>query len=415
MGGHAVSLDPAKLQVPATHGLRKVPAIALGVAAVGLVASLVLGLTGLGGEHGLKNFYFSYLVAFVYFFTLGCGGLFFVLVNRVAKAGWSVTLRRIAENLAGTLPWMAPLFIPVLVGMHELYHWTHVEHHDAILAAKAPWLNEPFFIGRAVFVLVALGWMGWWFRRESVIQDQAGERDVRLGPTRTTSTRRLSMAAGPCVFLFALALTLAAFDWVMSLEPHWYSTIFGGYLFAGSVLAILALLIVLGMTLQRGGLLGKAVTAEHYHDLGKFLFAFVVFWGYIAFSQFMLIWYANIPEEQHWYHMRMQGSWTTITKVILFGHFLLPFFFLIQRRVKRHRGLLFGGAAYLLLIHLVDIYWIIMPTGHRAGFQPSLLDLATLLFVGGVFVHVFARLTLGAALVPVKDPRLEEALAFENF
>jgi len=412
---HAVHLDPEKLRIPEGHFLRKVPAIGALVAVVGVVACLALVL--MGGEEARKQFFFSYLVAFAFFASIGVGGLFFTLVNLLTNAGWSVTLRRMAENAAGTLPYMAIMFVPIFFGLHHLYHWTDEAHvaHDAILKHKSAYLNIPFWTLRAVLVLSGWGLMGWWFRRESVIQDSAGERDVRLAGKATTSTRRVRMAAGPGMYAFALTTTFAAFDWIMALEPHWYSTIFGGYFFAGTVLAIIAYLILLNNALQAQGFLGNAVTTEHFHDLGKYLFGFVVFWGYMAFSQFLLIWYANIPEETAWYHQRAAGSWAAASKVILFGHFLIPFFFLIMRTIKRARPLLFLGAAYMLLIHLVDIHWLVMPTLHHDGVHVSLLDVATLLVMGGTFVAAMSFNVTRAALVPLKDPRLPEAVAFENF
>ena len=417
MAGHAPALDAverAKLQIPEGHGLRKLPGFALAVAVVGIVASLTLAFTGLGGEDGLTQFYFSYLTAFIFFFTMAVGGIFFVLFNVLTRSGWSVTVRRVAENIGGTLPIFIVLFIPIVLGMDHLFHWTHAEH-DPILMSKAAYLNKPFFIGRAIFVLLALGWMGWWFRKESVIQDTAGERDVRLAGKPTTSTRRLTQAAGPCIFLFALTVSIAAFDWLMSLQPHWYSTMFGVYLFAGSILIIMALLVLVTMSLQGAGFFGKTITTEHFHDIGKYAFAFIVFWGYIAFSQFMLIWYANIPEETEFYYDRYQGSWMTASRILLFGHFLLPFFFMILRTVKRSRALLFAGSAYLVVLHYLDMRWLVMPVLHPEGQHWSLMDLTTVLAVGGIFVFAVMRLMISAALVPVGDPRLQESLAFENF
>jgi hypothetical protein len=177
----------------------------------------------------------------------------------------------------------------------------------------------------------------------------------------------------------------------------------------------MALLVIVSLMLQATGLLGTAVTTEHYHDLGKYLFTFVVFWGYVSFSQFMLIWYANIPEETAWYYQRYTGSWLVLSKILLWGHFLLPFFFLIMRTVKRNRALLLVAAVYMLAVHFLDLHWLIMPTLHHEGWHPHLMDLTTLLAVGGFFTAAFFRNLLSAALIPVKDPRLHEALAFENF
>jgi hypothetical protein len=412
---HAVHLDLEKLRVPEGHFLRKLPAVGALVAVVGVVACAAMVV--MGGEESRRQFFFSYLVAYAFFASIAVGGLFFVLVNLLTSAGWSVTLRRGAENAAGTLPLLALMFVPLAFGLHDLYQWTDeaIVAHDPILQHKHAYLNIGFFAVRAVLILGGWAFMGWWFRRESVLQDTAGERDVSFAGMRTTSTRRLRKAAGPAMYAFALTTSFAAFDWIMSLEPHWYSTIFGGYFFAGTVVAIMALLILVNNALQGTGLLGDAVTDEHYHDLGKYLFGFVVFWGYMAFSQFLLIWYANIPEETAWYHQRAEGSWMLASRVILFGHFLIPFFFFIPRTIKRARPLLFLGAGYMLLIHLADIHWLVMPTLHHDGMHASLMDLAALLVVGGGFVAALSWNMTHSALVPLKDPRLAEAVAFENF
>jgi hypothetical protein len=199
----------------------------------------------------------------------------------------------------------------------------------------------------------------------------------------------------------------------MSLDPHWYSTIFGVYVFAGSTMGILALLVLLGIAFERRGPLAGVVTAEHYHDLGKLLFAFVVFWAYIGFSQFMLIWYANMPEETIWYRHRLEHGWERVTVALVLGHFVLPFFFLLSRDVKRRRGTLAAAALWLLAMHYVDLYWLVMPAVSES-FRPHWLDLVTLVGVGGLALGAFGWLVRRPALVPVADPRLPESLSFEN-
>jgi hypothetical protein len=415
MAAHAPApvLDMSKLSIPPGHALRKAPAIALIVGIVGIAASFGIGF--MGGDETLSHFYFAWLVAFTFFFTIAIGGLFFGLFNYATRAGWSVTVRRQAEHFGGTLPWFLLLFIPVALGMHHLYPWTHEDHLDAVLLAKRAWLNPTFFLIRAAVILAGLAWMGWWFRKQSVTQDELGEHAVKFGPTTTTSSHRLQKASGPAIVAFALLVSFAAFDWIMSLQPHWYSTIFGGYLFAGSALTIFVLLVLVCMALQRAGFLGNAVTPEHYHDLGKLAFAFIVFWGYIAFSQFMLIWYANIPEETEFFYGRYQGSWLLASRILLFGHFLVPFYFFIVRRVKRNPVLLQLGCAYLVVLHFCDMRWLMMPVLHPEGVHLHVLDFTTLVGIGGVFTWAFLRLLVSSALIPVKDPRLKEALVFENF
>jgi hypothetical protein len=200
----------------------------------------------------------------------------------------------------------------------------------------------------------------------------------------------------------------------MSLTPHWYSTMFGVYFFSGSFVGFIALLSVMAVAMQRAGLLDTVITAEHLHDVGKLLFAFTSFWAYIAFSQFFLVWYANLPEETIWFKARLEGSWTTISVMLMVGHFAIPFFYLMGRTVKRRGATLAIGGAWLLAMHFMDLYWQVMPTLHPEGVRPTVLDLAAFLAVGGCFVTATSWLMRRQALVPLGDPRLAESLAFEN-
>jgi len=220
--------------------------------------------------------------------------------------------------------------------------------------------------------------------------------------------------AGPAIIVLAVTQTLASIDWIMSLTPHWYSTIFGVYFFAGSFLGFIALLSVVAAAMRRAGLLDTVISAEHLHDIGKLLFAFTAFWAYIAFSQFFLIWYANLPEETIWYKARLEGSWMTVSVLLMAGHFAAPFFYLMGRTVKRRGSTLAVGGAWLLAMHFVDLYWQVMPTLHPEGVRPSALDVAALVATGGCFVAAASWLMRRQALVPLRDPRLAESLAFEN-
>jgi hypothetical protein len=225
---------------------------------------------------------------------------------------------------------------------------------------------------------------------------------------------RLRRLAGPSIIVLGITQTFASIDWIMSLTPHWYSTMFGVYFFAGAFVGFIALLSVVAVAMQRAGLLDMVINAEHLHDVGKLLFAFTAFWAYIAFSQFFLIWYANIPEETIWYRARLTGSWQTVSMLLLVGHFIVPFFYLMGRSVKRRGLTLAAGGVWLLAMHFVDLYWLVMPTLHPDGVRVSLLDLAAFLAIGGCFVGAAGWLLRRQALVPLGDPRLPESLAFEN-
>jgi len=299
------------------------------------------------------------------------------------------------------------LFIPVALGLHHTHHhWWHYEHgSDPILDHKAPYLNPTFFFIRAVVYLAVWTGLSYALRKWSTEQDRTGDHDL---------TRRLQWWSAPALILFALTLTFAAVDWMMSMEPHWYSTMWGVYYFSGSVVAIFASMAVFVLWLQRDGMIRRIINTEHYHDIGKLLFGFVVFWTYIAFSQYMLIWYANIPEETLWYEHRSHGGWSTVGILIMVGHFFIPFFFLLPRAIKRNPTTLFAGALWMLLIHYVDIYYIVMPVLDDHP-HPGLVDVFNLIGVFSVFFAAFAFFSTRDELVPVKDPRLPESLSFENF
>ncbi|NJL28411.1 MAG: hypothetical protein HC897_11250 [Thermoanaerobaculia bacterium] len=316
-------------------------------------------------------------------------------------------MRRVAEHIAGTLPLFALLFVPILLGFHHLYEWSHEQAvaGSHVLQHKQPYLNATGFQLRGVVYVAAWALLAWFFRRASMRQDEAGDPAI---------TRRLQSLSAPALIVFGITLTFAGFDWLMSLDPHWYSTIFGVYLFAGSVVAVVATLIVVLLQLQASGVLRRVVSWEHYHDLGKLLFAFTVFWAYIAFSQFMLIWYGNIPEETAWFKHRWQHGWEVVSVLLAAGHFGLPFLFLLSREVKRRRATLLVACGWLLVMHYVDIYWLVMPSLHAEHFQIHWLDAATLVGVGGLFIGALGWTLRGQVLVPVRDPRLAESLAFEN-
>jgi hypothetical protein len=263
----------------------------------------------------------------------------------------------------------------------------------------------PFFLMRAVFYFACWSFIALIYYRLSRAQDATGDPSV---------SARLRRLAGPAIIVLALTQTFASIDWIMSLTPQWYSTIFGVYFFAGSFVGFIALLSIVAVAMRRAGLLDTAISPEHLHDLGKFLFAFTAFWAYIAFSQFFLMWYANLPEETIWYKVRLEGSWKTVSLLLMAGHFGVPFFYLMGRDVKRNGWTLALGASWLLAMHFVDLYWQVMPTLHPEGVRPSALDLAALVTIGGCFVAAASWLMRRQALVPIRDPRLGESLTFEN-
>jgi hypothetical protein len=349
----------------------------------------------------------SYLVAYVFFLTLALGALFFVMMSHLTGSAWSVTMRRIAENVMVTIPAGAVLFLPIAFGLGSLYAWARPEAvaGDPLLAGKAVFLNPRFFLIRAA-VYFAI-WSFWAVKlyRGSVSQD----RETSLRKTR--SAERWS---APGMLILTVTVALASFDWLMSLDPHWYSTMFGVYVYSGAGLAFFAVLTLLLLALRGAGLLRQSVNQEHYHDLGKWLFGLTVFWAYIAFSQYMLIWYANLPEETVWFRDRLIGSWRWVAAVLVLGHFFVPFLVLISRAAKRRLGILGAAAAWILVMHYTDLYWIAMPVFSKAGFAPGWFDAAALAAVGGTFGMVFWSRLRRHALAPTGDIRFERSLEFTN-
>ncbi len=375
----------------------KFPKIAAVVGVLGLVASLVYYTQ----DH--HRFFYSYLTVFVFFLSIVLGGMFFVIIQHLSRAGWSVVVRRLSEHLMKNAGLMAILFIPVLFGLHDLYHWTHASEvlKDHLLQVKAPYLNIPFFLVRVVVFFGVWIWLARKFFNLSVTQDSSGDASLTL---------KLQKASTYGILLFALSLTFSMVDWVMSITPHWYSTMFGVYFFAGSAIAGVASISLLALILRRAGFLRDVIRHDHYHDLGKLLYGFIIFWTYVAFSQYFLIWYANIPEGTSWYGMHFLGSWNTVAQVLVLGHFVLPFVGFMSKHMRRNLKVQFVVVVWMLVMHFLDLYWVIMPNIDKSGFQLSWGDFACFLGIGGLFVSVlFARMRT-VSLVPTQDPRLPESL-----
>ncbi len=373
--------------------------LALIVGAVGLILSAV------GYVLDPKQFFHSYLVSFAYWTSIGLGGLFFVLLHHLVGATWSIVLRRLTENVMAALPIMLLFAVPLALGMHDLYHWSHAEavEHDAILKEKSGYLNPTFFVIRTV------GYFAVWLILARLLNKYSDQQDKG-----ENTTSRLMKVSAPGMILFAFTITYAAFDWMMSLEPHWYSTIYGVWYFSGSLLTFLCFLVIVGLYLRKKGVLHETIKVDHYHDLGKLMFAFTIFWAYIAFSQYFLIWYANIPEETVYYLKRWEGSWQTVSLLLVFGHLTLPWLALVTRAAKRNLLSMKLIAGWLLLMHWFDLHWAIMPNLHPSGFTFSWMDVATFVGLGGMFLWYFWYQVCSRPLIPVKDPQLSESLQLVN-
>jgi hypothetical protein len=350
---------------------------------------------------------FAYLTAYTFVTSLGIGALAWLMIQHLVGAVWSVSVRRLLENLTRPLPWLALLFLPIALNLNRLYAWADLAQvlADWELTRKAVWLNPVWFDVRAALYLASWAALAGLLARASAAQDRS-EDPALVKRMRATSAWGLAV--------LGLTTSQAAFDWLMSLDAHWSSTIFGIYFWTGALAASLAALILLVLGVWAVGGLRGVVTVEHLHDLGKLLFSFVIFWAYIAFSQYVLIWYANLPEETGWYITRRSGSWNALSWSLLFGHFVVPFVLLLPRANKRDPFWLGFVAVWVLVFHYADLYWLIMPALGPEGVMPSRLDAALLLAVASSYGAIVARACQVQPLFPKGDPRLAESIAFRN-
>lgn len=371
---------------------------ALGAGVLGVILSVI------GAFTDTQTFFASWLTAFAFWTTIVLGALFFVMLHHATGAVWSVVTRRAAEAMSMTMPMLLLCFIPLLFGLHDLFHWTHAEEvaGDHLLQWKSPYLNTTFFIIRAVVYFAAWIGLAWALNRISLAQDR--DQD----PAHTLTLRKLS-AGG--LFLFAFTLTFAAFDWLMSLEPHWYSTIFGVYVFSGGFLTALAVIVLFFQYLRGSNILTDEVTIDHYHDYGRMIFAFTVFWAYIGGSQYYLIWYANLPEETMWYLARWEDGWYVVSLLLIFGHFMIPFVTLLFFRLKRNLTVLRFIAVLLVVMHFVDMFWLVMPTFSDGGVHFSWMHLTSVIGIGGLVLWLFWTRYTAHRAIPVYDPKLEDSIA----
>lgn len=388
---------------PQTFDYKHVGGRFLGLAATALVAYAAIFV---GAAFDAEQFAHSYLFAFTFFFTICMGGLFWVLVHHAVDAEWTVVVRRQLENLAGLLPVMGLLFVPLVFVAPLLWDWMLPKNaHDPLLLEKAAYLNPWFFWIRAAFYFFFFTVSATWLRANSILQDKDG------APRYTVFNRRITFASLP---LFAVCLTFGAIDWLMGLDFRWFSTMWGVYIFAGTALSALCVLVLLITALRGAGYFQGIISLEHYHIIGKLMFAFTVFWAYIGFSQYMLIWYANIPEETLYFLRRNTESWQILSTALVVGHFFVPFLLLLPNPGKRKPAFLCGVAVWILLMHLLDIYVVVLPALHKAGVAVSWMDFACLAAIGCTLAAVFLKRLGDVPLWPLRDPRLPNSIALKN-
>lgn len=380
----------------------RAPRVSIAVAVIGAV----LGVVGIFVDPGRMAA--AYLTAYVSCLAVVLGALAMIMIARVTAATWFIALRRQAEQVTATLPVFAILLLPILIAVRGLYPWAQSASMLApvvreAVRAKAAYLNFPFFVIRAAIYLATWIGLGELLRRASLAQDHGDSAAIE---------RRMRIVSAVGLVAFALTASFAAFDWMMSLAPAWYSTIYGVDYFAGGMVGALALLTVLVVRGRWRGELPEAVGANHVHALAKLLLTFVLFWVYIGFSQLIVIWSAEIPAERVWYVSRMRGGWGVLGGVLVAGHFALPFCALLVRAVKRSMAAMACVGLWLLMMHYLDIYWIVMPDTARGSAWGYWLDAGALMLVAGVASATWAVRRTAESGVPVGDSQIAASLEY---
>ncbi|MBM4267370.1 MAG: hypothetical protein FJ144_12295 [Deltaproteobacteria bacterium] len=383
------------VRVPLDHPLRKAGPRAL---VVGLVALAICGLWAIFDPQQAVR---SYLIGYLLWLGIALGSLAILSIHHIAGGAWGAVIRRPLEAATRTLPLLALLFVPIALGVGLLYEWAHpgVVAEDPILAEKAAYLNVPFFLVRAVIYFAIWLLIALLMNRWSIEQDVAGD---------PRTTRRLEMLSRATLLAYGLTVTFAAIDWVMSLEPHWFSMIFGLLVMGSQGLSAFAfaipVLVVLMSTLQ----LDSAVRPQQLRDLGSFLLAFIMIWAYLALSQLLIIWSANIPEEISWYLRRSIGGWRWVATFLVVFHFALPFLVLLSRNAKQRGVILAAVGLWLIFGRWVEILWLVAPSYETNGFSLHLLDILAPIAIGGVWIWFYLIHLARHAVVPVYDPAFAE-------
>ncbi len=388
------NLNPDHFQAPPQ--IDTLQKVGLGLGLVGLIGMAV----GFASDHA--QFYKSYLLGYVFVLGIPIGSLALLMIHHLSGGRWSLALRRTFEASSRTLPLMAVLFLPIIFGIHDLYHWSHADAvaSDAILRHKAPYLNQSGFIIRAVVYFVVWSFLALMLARWSAQQD-----------TERFPLDRFNKISGPGVLILGLTVTFASVDWVMSLDAHWFSTLFGLWFLVGMALTALAFSIVVAALLHNNANVAKALSTDRFHDYGTLLYAFIMLWAYLSYSQFLIIWSANLPEEIPYYLRRFGDGWQGVTLVVVAGHFVLPWLLLLFRSNKRTTRRLVAVACFMLVMRFLDVFWLIAPWVKQGAFGVHWMDIAAVLGVFGLWVGAFCYLLKGRAVLPVGDPYLPEALA----
>ena len=385
--------------------LDRIRRTALTAGVVGVLASLV------GGAIDATQFFRSWLFAFLFWTGISIGCLSILMIHHLSGGIWGLAIRRLLEAGGRTIKVCALLFIPIVFGLSRIYLWAQPEvvAHDPILQAKAPYLNVAFFVARAIFYFLCWTALAHFLSKWSLELDGYRE-SLRI-------SRRLRSLAGPGLVIMGLTITFSSVDWAMSLNPHWFSTVYGLLFMVGQVLSAMALVIVMLAVLGHAKPLVDVTRPSVVHDLGKLTLAFIMLWAYLQLSQFLITWSGNLPEEIPFYIQRLHGPWKYVGLVLVLFHFTLPFLLLLSRDLKRDARLLAMVALGILLVRLVDIYWLIAPDlvgghgeGTHHGFTIHWLDFTAPIGLGGLWLATFARELAGRPLLPQGEPELVEFL-----
>lgn len=353
-----------------------------------------------------QEFFRAYLIGYLLWLGAAVGCFAILMLHHMVGGGWGFVIRRLLEAGTRTLPGLAVLFVPLLFGTHALYEWSHkdVVAADEVLRHKSVYLNVPFFIARTAFYFAVWIGIAWVLNRWSREQDSTSNPAI---------VRRLQLLSGPGLLLYGLTATFASVDWVMSLEPHWFSTIYGLLFIVGQGLTTLSFAVIVAWVLSDREPLKSVMTRSHFHDLGNLMLAFVMLWAYMAFSQFLIIWSGNLPEETTWYVNRTRHGWQWMGAFLLVFHWALPFVLLLLRRTKRSGGTLARVAAAMIVMRFADLYWIVTPAFEHKREQITFhwMDPLPVIGIGGVWLWMYFRELKKYPLLPQGDTRMEEALA----
>lgn len=379
--------------------------IVLGVISL-LISFLVLNKSPDLSRSGHSNLGWSVLLVSLFLpFGVAICGIFFTAISHITGSHWSITVRRLAENFSRFLPFgFILLALLVLLGVHDIYEWSHADvvAKDHLLKHKSGWLNEPFFPIRLIIIASVWIFFGHLFLKNSTAQDESKDIEISL--------KNNKLSAG-FLLVFAITFSIVAYDLLMSLTPHWFSTIWAVYIFAGIYQSTFAVMLIFIAHFKKNGFYGGSVNENHIHDLAKFMMSFCIFWAYVGFSQFMLIWYANLPEETFFYELRLMGGWTAVSYALPFIKFIIPFLLLVNRPNKRDINFLAKISMWIVFTEIVELHWIVFPSNFESFDIISLLmSFGGSIGVLGLFGFTVLKGMEKSKMIPVGDPRLEECL-----